>query len=83
METTRLSSKGQIIIPKAIRVSHGWGPGVEFLVEEHSGGVLLRPTQPFPATTLREVIGCTGYTGARKSLAEMEGAIRKGVSRQR
>lgn len=80
METTRLSSKGQIIIPKAIRESHGWGPGVEFQVEDRSEGVLLRPARPFPPSTLREVIGCTGYTGRRKSLAEMEGAIRKGAA---
>lgn len=82
METTRLSSKGQIIIPKAIRESRGWGPGVEFVVENRSEGVLLRPAQPFAPTTLEEVLGCTGYTGPRRSLAEMEAAIRKGVSRQ-
>jgi AbrB family looped-hinge helix DNA binding protein len=32
METTRLSTKGQIILPKGIRVSRAWGPGTEFTV---------------------------------------------------
>ena len=34
METTRLSTKGQIVLPKTIRASRAWGPGTEFTVEE-------------------------------------------------
>ena len=45
METTRLSSKGQIILPKSIRASHQWEPGVEFAVEDTPEGVLLRPLE--------------------------------------
>jgi hypothetical protein len=33
METTRLSTKGQIVLPMAVRVSRSWGPGTEFIVE--------------------------------------------------
>ena len=47
METTRLSTKGQIILPKGIRVSNAWGPGTEFTVEEAGGGILLRPAARF------------------------------------
>ena len=47
METTRLSTKGQIILPKGIRVSRAWGPGTEFTVEETGNGILLRPTTRF------------------------------------
>ena len=32
METTRLSTKGQIVLPKAMRVSRAWGPGTEFTI---------------------------------------------------
>jgi len=32
MNITRLSSKGQIIIPKAFRDAHGWLPGLEIEV---------------------------------------------------
>ena len=48
METTRLSTKGQIILPKAIRVSRDWRPGTAFIVEETVDGVLLRPSDPIP-----------------------------------
>ena len=37
METTRLSSKGQIILPKAVRDFHRWGPGTDFVVEDLAG----------------------------------------------
>ena len=31
METTRLSSKGQVIIPKTLRDAHHWLAGQEFI----------------------------------------------------
>ncbi len=80
METTRLSSKGQVILPKSLRDAHHWTPGTEFEVEDTPEGILLRPKKRFPATQLSDVIGCTGYAGPAKSLEEMEEAIAKGVS---
>ncbi|HRH79423.1 MAG TPA: AbrB/MazE/SpoVT family DNA-binding domain-containing protein [Thiobacillaceae bacterium] len=79
METTRLSSKGQIILPKSIRSAHQWEPGVEFQVEDTADGVLLRPVKAFKQTSLEEVIGCTGYKGPSKSVEDMEAAIAAGV----
>ena len=55
MPTTRLSSKGQIIIPKTIRKTRSWEPGQEFDVIETDDGVLLRPHQAFPPTTFDDV----------------------------
>jgi AbrB family looped-hinge helix DNA binding protein len=43
MDTTRLSAKGQVVLPKRVRDAHGWEPGVEFIVESTEAGVLLRP----------------------------------------
>jgi AbrB family looped-hinge helix DNA binding protein len=48
MGTTRLSTKGQIVLPKGIRASRAWGPGTEFTVEETGNGILLRPAARFP-----------------------------------
>jgi len=79
METTRLSSKGQIVLPKSVREARSWKPGTEFAVAETSEGILLRPLRPFPPTTIAQVYGCLKYTGRTKTLRQMEKAIAKGV----
>ena len=79
METTRLSSKGQVVLPRHIRSAHEWEPGVEFSVEDTPDGVLLRPLRPFKATRLQEVFGCAGYTGPAKTIEDMEVGIVAGV----
>jgi AbrB family looped-hinge helix DNA binding protein len=53
METTRLSTKGQIVLPKEIRVSRAWSPGTEFTIEETGDGILLRPLPVFPKPPLK------------------------------
>ena len=81
METTLLSSKGQVIIPKTIRSNHHWRPGTRFVVEDVPGGVLLKPLSSFPATNLQSGLGCVGYKGVAKSLVEMQTAIDEEVAR--
>ena len=82
METTRLSTKGQIILPKAVRTSRAWGPGTEFTVEETGDGILLRPAVSFPETTVDQVAGCLPFKGRSKSLAQMRAAIDREVARR-
>jgi len=79
METTRLSHKGQVVIPHRIREEFGWEPGIEFSVEPIEGGVALRPIKELTPTTIEEVYGCLHYPGSRKSLQDMEEGIRKGA----
>jgi AbrB family looped-hinge helix DNA binding protein len=81
METTRLSTKGQIILPQKIRASKGWGPGTKFTVEETPDGVLLRPARLFPRTTIDEVAGIL-RTKKKATLAEMDAAITAEVVRR-
>jgi AbrB family looped-hinge helix DNA binding protein len=82
METTRLSTKGQIILPKEIRTSKAWGPGTEFTVEETSEGVLLRPAGRFAETQLDEVAGCLRSKRKPKSLSQMNSAVAHEVNRR-
>jgi len=35
--------------------------------------------ETIPEATLEDLVGCTGYHGPRKSLAEMEAAIARGA----
>ncbi len=83
METTRLSTKGQIVLPKNIRNSRSWGPGTEFMVEETDEGILLRPAGRFPATAIRDVAGCLRSKRKSKTITQMQVAIAREVARRR
>ena len=79
MTTTVLSSKGQVIIPKPFRNARHWEPGQRLELIDTGEGILLKPTEPFPPTTLAEVAACLEYHGKAKTLAEMAAAIRQGA----
>jgi AbrB family looped-hinge helix DNA binding protein len=82
VETTRLSTKGQIILPKAIRISRSWAPGTEFTVIETGDGILLRPAARFAETDLEDVAGCLGYKGKPATPEQMRAAIGREVTRR-
>ena len=82
MEVTRLSSEGQVVIPKALRTAHHWEAGQELIAIDVGDGILLKPKKPFPETTLAQVAGCLKYQGKPKSLEELDDAIRQGVREQ-
>jgi AbrB family looped-hinge helix DNA binding protein len=79
VETTRLSSRGQLVLPKSVRNTRGWQPGTEFAIEEVTEGVLLRPLKPFKPARFDEVFGCLRHPGRAKIMRQMEKAIAKGV----
>lgn len=79
MLTTKLSSKGQVIIPKEIRRRHHWEPGQELQAIDTDDGILLRSASPFPETTVKEAASCLPYSGKAKTLEEMEAAVKKGA----
>lgn len=81
--TTHLSSKGQVVLPRAVRDAHRWAPGTELVVEDSAGGVFLRPVKSTPATSLEAVIGSAGYAGPTRTVAEMEQAIGRGARARR
>lgn len=54
---TRLSSKGQVVIPRQIRQSHGWKPGVCFSVIDEGDAIILKPSVSRKTTQLEDVIG--------------------------
>lgn len=82
MEITRLSSKGQVVIPQAIREAHQWTSGIEFVVTDTAQGILLTPVKSFKST-VNDVLGCTGYQGKKKSIKEMKEGIIKGAKKQK
>jgi len=81
--SVRLSTKGQLVVPKEVRLRHGWNEGVELLLEDDGDGVLLRAARSLPETTLDDLVGCAGYRGPTKTLEEMEAAIARGARERR
>lgn len=81
MQTTRLSTKGQIVLPRSIRASRAWGPGTEFSIEETKDGILLRPASLFPRTCLDQVAGCLRSRRRKATIAEMDRSILREVTR--
>jgi AbrB family looped-hinge helix DNA binding protein len=79
--TNRLSTKGQLVIPKEIRERHGWDPGVELEIEDREDHVIVRPAGDVPETSLDDLVGCAGYEGPPRSLEEMEAGIAEGARR--
>lgn len=75
MSRTRLSSKGQVVLPKEIRDRLRWPAGTELDVEAQGEAVVLRARRTRRRTTLDEVIGCIPYHGPPVSLAEMDTAV--------
>ena len=79
MNITKLSSKGQVIIPKPLRTAHHWETGQELVVVDLGDGVLLKPKTPFDETSIAEVASCLKYEGKAKSIDDMAAAIKQGI----
>jgi AbrB family looped-hinge helix DNA binding protein len=81
--TTTVSTKGQVILPKAIREQRDWRPGTELIVEDTPAGVLLKAKTIFPRTQPKDVFGSLPYKGPPKSIEELNAAIVAEAKRRR
>ena len=61
--TTVISTKGQVILPKAIRDLRHWAAGTRLTVENTPDGVLLKATPAFPETRIDAVFGTLRHSG--------------------
>jgi AbrB family looped-hinge helix DNA binding protein len=80
--TTVLSTKGQVILPKAIREQKQWKPGTELVVEDTLEGVLLKRAPLFAPTRADDVFACLRYKGKPKTIEEMGAANAVEVKRR-
>jgi AbrB family looped-hinge helix DNA binding protein len=78
-----MSSKGQVVLPKTLRDKRGWKEGTEVEIEEVPEGILLRLVPTVREASLDDLLGCAGYRGPRRSLEDMEAAIREGARAKR
>ena len=73
---TSVSTKGQVVLPKAIRDQLNWDAGTRLIVKYTGDGVLLMPlTTPFAPVKPEDVFGCLPYKGPPKSIEEMDAGI--------
>ena len=79
--TTVISTKGQVILPKANREGRHWKAGTRLTVEETPDGVLLQAIPAFPETTIDAVFGSMRHNGPALSVEEMDTAIAKEAKR--
>lgn len=73
--TTIVSTKGQVILPKAIRDHRQWAPGTRLSVEETADGVLLKATPLFEPRAVGDVFGSLRPKGPALSLDDMDAAV--------
>jgi AbrB family looped-hinge helix DNA binding protein len=77
VETVKMSSKGQIVIPKAMRDSHHLQPGVELVIIEEGNSLRLVPAANVKRATIDEVGGILHRAGrAPMSDDDMRAALR-------
>jgi AbrB family looped-hinge helix DNA binding protein len=72
---TTLSSKGQMVLPKALRDRQRWAPGAKLTLEEVPGGVLVKLIEAEQKYTVDDLIGIARYTGPPLSDEEIERRI--------
>ena len=41
--TTRMSSKGQVVLPEALRQMYGWQSGTAFTILAYKGSIIMQP----------------------------------------
>jgi AbrB family looped-hinge helix DNA binding protein len=73
--TTTVSTKGQVILPSAIRQRREWHAGTRLTVEETADGVLLKPAPAFSETRPQDVFGMLPHKGKPKTLEEMDSGV--------
>ncbi|MGJ3495061.1 transcriptional regulator, AbrB family (plasmid) [Piscirickettsia salmonis] len=79
ISTTRMSSKGQVVIPEEIRERLGLAAGVKFVVVGDKDTVILKMIQPPAAEDVEELLAsarrAAKKAGAKKT--DIDNAIKK------
>ncbi len=80
MEKTKVSTRGQVVIPKALRKSYHWEVGQELDVIDTGEGLLLKARTGSKTVLWDNVVGCLSHLAKSKpavSEADMRAAVRK------
>jgi AbrB family looped-hinge helix DNA binding protein len=78
--TTVISTKGQVILPKAMREALSLRPGMKLVVEKTPEGILLKPAPLFAPSRFEEVFGMLKHEGPAKTVEQMDEGIAAAVT---
>jgi AbrB family looped-hinge helix DNA binding protein len=80
--TTKVSTEGQVMLPKSVRDRRDWTTGTELVVEDTPEGVLLKEAPAFAPTDPSDVFGMLRniYKGEPKTIEEMDAALLEAVA---
>jgi AbrB family looped-hinge helix DNA binding protein len=79
---TRISTKGQVILPKALRDKRHWKAGMELDIEDRPDGVLLKVRHHKKKGSILDLAGAIRYDGPRRTIEEMNAGIIEEVRRR-
>ena len=83
---TRVSDKGQVVVPAATRNRLGWSAGTDLEVIESGDSVTLRRRRPGKTLTPQEAVArfkqLYAHQGPPVSIEEMDAAIAEEVERR-
>lgn len=86
MQTTILSSKGQVIIPRTVRIERRWTAGTRLEVEDTPDGVLLKLAASSNKVNLRDGLAAirkqVAYRGPLVTLEEMDAVVLREAARR-
>jgi AbrB family looped-hinge helix DNA binding protein len=79
---TTLSTKGQIVVPKAIRDQKRWQAGTRLVLKDTPEGILITPEQAEKIYTVDDIIGILKYVGPPVTIEQMNEAVFEEAKRQ-
>jgi AbrB family looped-hinge helix DNA binding protein len=72
---TILSTKGQMVLPKAVRDRKQWKAGTRLVIEDRPEGLLIRQEPPKASYSIDDLVGILKYDGPPISIEEMNEAV--------
>ncbi len=80
--TTTLSSKGQMVLPKALRDLKQWKPGAQLMLEDVPGGVMVKLVETKKKYTVDDLVGILKYDGPPLSQEEVDRRIDDSIAEE-
>jgi AbrB family looped-hinge helix DNA binding protein len=82
MARIKISTRGRVTLPKAVRDKLHWPAGTELIVEEKCEGVLLKAAAWKKAGSIADLAGILKYKGPAKTIEKMNAGVEQEFGRR-